>query len=232
MKWSTRLSAEAIYDYAHEMQCRGAYGAWRVLTRYCADNPFVQEIYLERIKNPLTVLFDPDARDAQGSDAKYAFILEKMSEEDFKEKYPGKAISGDPLQKPAGMSKERSYDKGSVTVAEYYVVEEEKEAFCLMSDGRVLKKEEADEAVEQAKIQAEQAVAMMGSGLPASPEGGHTPPFAPLLSIEEEKSSETPHVYRYVMSEYGDPLRKSRRSPDSSSPSSSPRVRNTTSKGR
>ena len=36
-------NAESIYDYAHEMQCRGAYGAWRVLTRYCADNPFICE---------------------------------------------------------------------------------------------------------------------------------------------------------------------------------------------
>ena len=120
-------NAESIYDYAHEMQCRGAYGAWRVLTRYCVDNPFIQEVYLERIKNPLTVLFDPDARDAQYADAKYAFLLEKISEEEFKEKYPGKAISSDSLQKPPGMAKEGGYDKSNVTVAEYYVVEEEKE---------------------------------------------------------------------------------------------------------
>ena len=166
-------NAEAIYDYAHEMQCRGAYGAWRVLTRYCQDNPFVQEIYLERIKNPLTVLMDPDATDAQYADAMYGFLLEKMSEAEFKEKYPGKAAASDPLMSTAGMSKERSYDKGSVTVAEYYVVEEEKETFCLMSDGRVLKKDEADEAVEE----------------------------APTLSIEDEKTSEVPKVYRYVMSD-------------------------------
>lgn len=194
-------NAEAIYDYAHEMQCRGAYGAWRVLTRYTIDNPFIQEIYLERIKNPLTVLMDPDARDAQYTDAKYGFILEKMSEKEFKEKYPGKAVSSDPMTATGGMSRERSYDKGSVTVAEYYVVEEEKKTFCLMSDGRVMKKDEADEAVEEAQAQwetqrtqlAEQA-ALMGQVLP-----DNVPP--PPLSITEEKESDVPGIYRYVMSD-------------------------------
>jgi len=43
-------NAESIYDYAHEMQCRGAYGAWRVLTRYCADNPFICEELLPGVE--------------------------------------------------------------------------------------------------------------------------------------------------------------------------------------
>ncbi len=194
-------NAESIYDYAHEMQCRGAYGAWRVLTRYCVDNPFLQEIYLERIKNPLTVLMDPEARDAQCADARYGFILEKVSEEEFKEEYPGKAVSSDALQKPPGMAKESSYDAGSVTIAEYYVVEEEKKTFCLMSDGRVLGKEEADKAVEEAQAQwetqsaqlAEQA-ALVGQALPDNV-------LPPPLSITEEKSAEVPRVFRYVMSD-------------------------------
>jgi hypothetical protein len=207
-------NAEAIYDYAHEMQCRGAYGAWRVLTRYCKDNPFIQEIYLERIKNPLTVLMDPDARDAQYADAKFGFILEKMSEKEFKEKYPGKAVSSDPTTATAGMTRERAYDKGSVTVAEYYVVEEEKKTFCLMSDGRVMEKEEADRTVEEAKAQweAQQArlleQAGLEGGMSSGFEGGHTsfrgtsPQLeAPPLSITEEKESDVPKVYRYVMSD-------------------------------
>lgn len=190
-------NAEAIYDYAHEMQCRGAYGAWRVLTRYCVDNPFIQEIYLERIKNPLTVLIDPDARDAQGADAKYAFILERMSEEDFKERYPGKDISSDPVQSTPGMSKEGSYDEGSVTVCEYYLVEDEKETFCLLSDGRVMKKGEAEAAIEAVGQQVQQQEAMAMATMP----GAMPSPDMPSLSIVDEREAETPHVYRYVMSD-------------------------------
>ncbi len=52
-------NAESIYDYAHEMQCRGAYGAWRVLTRYCADNPFICEELLPGVEPGLDgITFD------------------------------------------------------------------------------------------------------------------------------------------------------------------------------
>ena len=184
-------NAEAIYDYAHEMQCRGAYGAWRVLTRYCADNPFIQEIYLERIKNPLTVLMDPEARDSQYGDARYGFILEKISEEEFKERFPGKSPTSDPVQRVPGMTKETSYDKGAVTIAEYYVVEEEKETFCLMSDGRVLGKDEANRAVDEAIALAEEGARLSGAALDPGT----------LLSITEEKETEVKKIFRYVMSD-------------------------------
>jgi hypothetical protein len=41
--------AEQIYDQAFEMAVSCGYGAWRVLTRYTEENPFIQEIYLEAI---------------------------------------------------------------------------------------------------------------------------------------------------------------------------------------
>ena len=54
-------NAEAIYDYAHEMQCRGAYGAWRVLTRYAVDNPFICEELLSGVEPGLDgITFDGD----------------------------------------------------------------------------------------------------------------------------------------------------------------------------
>ena len=51
-------NAEAIYDYAGEMATSCGLGAWRALTRYTEENPFLQEIYLERIKNPFLVYLD------------------------------------------------------------------------------------------------------------------------------------------------------------------------------
>ncbi|MGA2109622.1 MAG: hypothetical protein ABSH25_18515 [Syntrophorhabdales bacterium] len=66
-------NAESIYDYAHEMQCRGAYGAWRVLTRYCADNPFN--------KDRVPYLLDPTIRlAAPGVAAIQCELIENYSE--------------------------------------------------------------------------------------------------------------------------------------------------------
>ena len=52
-------NADTIYDQAFEMMLRSAYGAWRILTRYTDENPFLQEIYLALINNPMLAYLDP-----------------------------------------------------------------------------------------------------------------------------------------------------------------------------
>ena len=87
-------NAEAIYDYAGEMATSCGYGAWRVLTRYTEENPFLQEVYLERIKNPFLVYMDSSAKSEVYADARYGFVLEKVTREEFEERFPGKEASG------------------------------------------------------------------------------------------------------------------------------------------
>jgi len=68
--------AEIVYDTATEFAVQGGIGYWRVVTEYAHDGSFDQEIFLRRVKNPLTVYLDPDIESADGSDAKYAFVFE------------------------------------------------------------------------------------------------------------------------------------------------------------
>lgn len=136
-------NAPAIYDEAFESMVSCGYGAWRVLTRYTEENPFLQEIYLEAIENPFQVYLDPDAKDACFADAKWGFVLQRIPRDEFEDLYPNAEIPGDPLKTGVGLSLENWYQDNLVTIAEYFVRETKKKEICLMSTGEVLEKEDA-----------------------------------------------------------------------------------------
>ncbi len=137
-------NAEAIYDYAGEMATSCGYGAWRILTRYTDDNPFLQEIYLERIRNPFLVYMDSSAKSETYADARYGFVLEKVTREEFEERFPDKEIPGDSIRVGKGTGAEVWFEGDAFFIADYYVVETEKKTMCLMDDGSVVEKSEAE----------------------------------------------------------------------------------------
>ena len=49
-------SSDAIYDYAGEMATSCGYGAWRVLTRYTEENPFICEELIEGVEPGIDAL--------------------------------------------------------------------------------------------------------------------------------------------------------------------------------
>lgn len=151
-------NAEAIYDHAGKMVVDCGYGAWRVMTRYTEsqdDDPFLQEIYLESVWNPFTIFMDPDAKDANYADAKWAFVVTRMSRDDFeaeygKENFPTEGLDfGD--NPDVGLRDELYWDKENVTVAEYFFTEYKEVEMCQMSDGQVMKKAEAEAFIANAK---------------------------------------------------------------------------------
>lgn len=83
-------NAQAAYDTATTFQVQGGIGWLRLATDYpdYDDNSFDQEIFIRRVKDPLTVFLDPDIREADGSDARYGFVFDDMSREVFEDKYP------------------------------------------------------------------------------------------------------------------------------------------------
>jgi len=175
-------SAENIYDAAGTSMVECGYGAWRVLTRYTEENPFLQEAYLEGIPNPLVVIMDPDAKDFMYADAKWGFILQKMPEDDFKREYPGRDLPPESLGTEEGLGYEHWYSDSSVTIAEYFIREKVKKTMCLMENGDVLTKEEADALVAEWEA---------GNGLTLP--GNETPP--PV--IKQERDAETYQIKHY-----------------------------------
>lgn len=81
-------NAQSAYDTATTFQVMAGIGYWRVVTDYAGDDTFDQEIFIRRIKDPLTVFLDPDIREADGSDAQFGFVFDDMVRKDFNKKYP------------------------------------------------------------------------------------------------------------------------------------------------
>jgi hypothetical protein len=188
--------AEQIYDQAFEMAVSCGYGAWRVCTRYTEENPFIQEIYLEAVKNPFLVYLDPDCKDDTFADAKYGFVLQRMPREEFDERWPKAEYPSDSLKLGLGMSNEMWFDDNTVTVAEYFVRETEKKKMAQMSDGSVVPFDEAQEKINEWDAQAkkiraaiEAARTAAASPVPPAAAVGSPAPIGPASSTAAEPQS-------------------------------------------
>ena len=80
--------ADVAYDTACENQVAYGEGYIRLLTEYCEDSTFDQDIKIGRIRNSFSVYMDPTIQDPTGADAKYCFITEDITKEEFERMYP------------------------------------------------------------------------------------------------------------------------------------------------
>jgi len=83
--------ADVAYDTACENQVSYGEGYIRLLTEYCEDNTFDQDIKIGRIRNSFSVYMDPTIQDPTGADAKYCFITEDITKDEFERMYPDAA---------------------------------------------------------------------------------------------------------------------------------------------
>jgi hypothetical protein len=83
--------ADVAYDTACENQVSYGEGYIRLLTEYCEDNTFDQDIKIGRIRNSFSVYMDPTIQDPTGADAKWCFITEDITKEEFERMYPDAA---------------------------------------------------------------------------------------------------------------------------------------------
>jgi hypothetical protein len=148
-----RSNADEAFDTALDHAATGGFGWIRVCTDYSSDRSFDQDIRVERIRNCMAVMLDPNAQKADGSDAKFGFVIDELSKEEFEDKYPKAEKTDWEFDTP-------SYGEGwiqgeKVRVAEYfYVVEKTQEVHKLENglvmtddDYKVMVKERGAEAV-------------------------------------------------------------------------------------
>ncbi len=155
-----RSNSEDIYLEAGKSLVGCGYGAWRTNTRWCEDNPFVQEMYDELIPNPFNVYLDSRRKDQAGADAQYGFILCKMTNEEFKEKWPEAQVPWDTLAKMGrGQTNELWYTSETVTVAEYFILKPEKQTLLQLEDGTVCNQKEFDDLHQEWEEKQQEAIA-------------------------------------------------------------------------
>jgi len=80
--------ADVAYDTACENQVAYGEGYIRILTEYCDDDTFDQDIKIARVRNSFSVYMDPLIQDPCGSDAKWCFITEDLSKDEYARLFP------------------------------------------------------------------------------------------------------------------------------------------------
>ncbi len=126
-----RSNADFSYDTALEQTATFGFGAWRIKTRYVDDDTFDQEVTIERIPNALNVHFDPSAIQPDYSDAEYAIVVDSISKDEFKARWPKASESNFQTEHmQAGWS-----SGDNMQIAEYWYKERTPATLYLLNDG-------------------------------------------------------------------------------------------------
>jgi hypothetical protein len=80
--------ADVAYDTACDNQVTYGEGYIRLLTEYCNDDTFDQDIKIGRVRNAFSVYMDPTIQDPCGSDAEYCFITEDILKSEYERLFP------------------------------------------------------------------------------------------------------------------------------------------------
>lgn len=116
--------ADVAYDTACEAQVTFGEGYFRILTDYCDDDTFDQEIKIGRIRNSFGVFLDPFAQDPTGADANWGFITQDLSHDDYERTWPdAKVVSSLTAEGVGDASLGAWLGDKTVRIAEYFWVD-------------------------------------------------------------------------------------------------------------
>jgi hypothetical protein len=116
--------ADVAYDTACDNQVTYGEGFIRLLTEYVRDDSFDQDIKIGRIRNSFSVYMDPTIQDPCGADAKYCFITEDVTKEEYERLFPdAMPISSIQTQGVGDASLSQWLAEDTVRIAEYFFYE-------------------------------------------------------------------------------------------------------------
>ena len=112
-----QYTSDATEAYSNALQsiCAGGMGAWRVIPRECEYEEGKIELNIERIKDVLSVIIDPNSKKPNFSDMDYCFITNRITKEQFKREYPDHVDTIEDAVNEIGWG-----NKDFVQIAEYW----------------------------------------------------------------------------------------------------------------
>lgn len=115
--------ADVAYDTACDNQVTYGEGYIRLLTEYCNDSSFDQDIKIGRIRNSFSVYMDPNIQDPCGSDAEWCFISEDLLKEDYERQFPKAAPISSIMTGVGDNEMSPWFNVDTVRIAEYFYIE-------------------------------------------------------------------------------------------------------------
>ena len=128
--------ADVAYDTACENQVTFGEGYIRILTEYCDENTFDQDVRIGRVRNSFSVYMDPAMQDPCGADAEWCFITQDLVKADYERQFPD-AMPISSLQSTGVGDQFLSQwlNENTVRIAEYFYYEHKKATLNLYMDG-------------------------------------------------------------------------------------------------
>ena len=116
--------ADVAYDTACENQVTYGEGYFRILTEYCDDNSFDQDLRIGRIRNSFSVYMDPTIQDPCGADAEWCFITEDLTKDEYERQFPDAMPLSVMMQQGVGdQSTSQWISENTIRIAEYFYYE-------------------------------------------------------------------------------------------------------------
>lgn len=175
--------ADLAYDGATDLAADCGRGYWKVSTEYQSDG-FEQDITIEPVPDPFSIVDDPDCAFPDKSDRKFAFEIEKVAKSEYKAQY---GYDPKDLEEAAAALGDKAadwIDGDNIIVANYWRVTEESETIYMMDDGQIVPDPKA--YIAQMQASHEQSLAVMSQAMPP-PMLGTPPPMAPPFVAPQVK---------------------------------------------
>lgn len=150
--------ARDAYSTAFKLAATGGYGVWRVHADYEDEDSFDQCVYIKKVANPFTVLFDPQAQETTKHDGRFAFVEDVMEMVDFKAQYPD-AIAGEIDNSGVGTRDSGWFLDDAVRVVEYFRKKPIKKTICKLSTGEVVDKKDIEPVMDEIMAAGVQVIA-------------------------------------------------------------------------
>ena len=116
--------ADVAYDTACDNQVTYGEGYIRILTEYCREDSFDQDLKIARVRNSFSVYMDPTVQDPCGSDAEWCFITEDISKDEYARQFPdAQPISSIQQMGVGDQSLSMWLNEETIRIAEYFYIE-------------------------------------------------------------------------------------------------------------
>ena len=116
--------ADVAYDTACDNQVTFGEGYIRLLTEYCRDDSFDQDIKIGRIRNSFSVYMDPAIQDPCGADAEWCFITEDIVKDEYERQFPNAQPISSIMSRGVGDANLGQWlQEDTIRIAEYFYYE-------------------------------------------------------------------------------------------------------------
>ena len=113
--------ADVAYDTACENQVTYGEGYIRLITEYCNEETFDQDVRIMRVRNAFSVYMDPTIQDPCGADAQWCFITQDMTKAEYEREFPDASpISSIRATAVGDESMSAWLDQDTIRIAEYF----------------------------------------------------------------------------------------------------------------